>query len=128
MLNAVRSGTDFQEIVSAKNGELRNPGKIRRDNEEVEAAVVAAAFRLPHPQDGTPSTGEAQLDNGGRAVLLLSAVDTPEDARLNEVQQRRLRDLAAGAQFGAYMEEIETRVGVEIRERPDDAETPPIDG
>lgn len=128
VLNAVRGGTDFQEIVSAKNGELRNPGKIRRDNEEVEAAVVAAAFRLPHPQDGTPSTGEAQLDNGGRAVLLLSAVDTPEDARLNEVQQRRLRDLAAGAQFGAYMEEIETRVGVEIRERPDDTETPPTDG
>src|SRR5690606_816777 len=40
VLNAVRDGTDFQEIVSAKSGELRNPGTIRRDNTEVEAAVI----------------------------------------------------------------------------------------
>lgn len=118
VLNAVRGGTDFQEIISAKGGELRNAGKIRRDNTDVLAAVVAAAFRLPHPQDGKPSAGETLLDNGGRAVLLLSAVETPEQASLSEVEKRRLRDVVAGAQFSAYMKQIEAQVGIEIRERP----------
>jgi peptidyl-prolyl cis-trans isomerase D len=127
VLNAVRGGTDFQEIISAKGGELRNAGKIRRDNDQVEASVVAAAFRLPHPTDGKPSTGEAQLANGGRAVLLLSAVEIPEKPALNEVQQRRLRDVAAGAQFGAYMKQIEDKVGVEIRERPADEQVATLD-
>lgn len=119
VLNAVRGGTPFQEIISAKNGELRNPGKIRRDNATVEAPVVEAAFRLPHPVDGKPSFGETTLPDGGRAVLVLTSVDVPEDVTVaGEVQKRRLRDQGAGAEFGAYMLAIEDAVGIEIRNAP----------
>jgi peptidyl-prolyl cis-trans isomerase D len=120
VLNAVRAGTDFQQIVSAKTGELRNPGKIRRDNTAVEAAVVQAAFRLPRPAGDQPSYGEAMLADGGRAVIVLSAVEAPADPMVGAtgaasiVLPRRLRDQSAGAEFGAYMSLVESKVGVEL--------------
>jgi peptidyl-prolyl cis-trans isomerase D len=120
VLNAVRAGTDFQEIVSAKTGELRNPGKIRRDNTEVEAAVVHAAFRLPHPAGEQPSYGDTALPDGGRAVLVLSKVEVPDSSAADLtssagiVLPRRLRDQSAGTEFGAYMQLVENKIGVEL--------------
>lgn len=124
VLNAVRAGTDFQQIVSAKGGELRNPGVIRRDNSTVERAVVEAAFRLARPTEGTMSYGDATLPDGGRAVLALSSVAAPQEAATPaEAQRQRLRDTAAGGEFGAYMKMIEDSVGIEIIAQPE-SDTP----
>lgn len=126
VINAVRGGTDFQQIVSAKGGELRNPGVVRRDNSSVERAVLEAAFKLARPAEGTVTYGEATLPDGGRAVLALSNVAAPQDgATPAEAQRQRLRDTFAGGEFGAYMKMIEDSVGIEIVAQP--ASDTPVD-
>ncbi|SFF47064.1 peptidyl-prolyl cis-trans isomerase D [Fontimonas thermophila] len=127
-LNAVRAGTEFQQIVSAKNGELRNPGAIRRDDTKVERAVVDAVFKLPRPAQGAASYGEAVLPDGSRAVLMLTAVTPPADPGATAgVLRQRLRDAIAGAEFSAYLKRVENSVGVEIL-RPPVAEAPSPEG
>jgi peptidyl-prolyl cis-trans isomerase D len=124
-LNAVREGTDFQEIVRAKGGELRNPGAIRRDDRNVERAVVDAVFELARPAEGKATYGEAELADGSKAVLALNAVKTPEQPEVViETQRTRLRDAAAGADLRAYMKMIEDAVGIEIVRAPDAGAAP----
>ncbi|MEQ1437945.1 SurA N-terminal domain-containing protein [Fontimonas sp. SYSU GA230001] len=125
VLNAVRAGTDFQQIVSAKGGELRNPGAIRRDDRNAQRAVVDAAFRLPRPAEGQVSYGEAELPDGSRAVIALSAVGAgTQSDTLVDAQRKRLRDVGAGAEFGAYMKVIEDAVGIKILKPPAAAPSP----
>ncbi len=121
VLNAVRAGTDFQQIVSAKRGELRNPGAIRRDDAKVERAVVEAAFKLPRPAEGARSYGEAELADGSRAVMALGAVTAAGDtgAAAANLRQRQ-REALAGTEFSAYLKLIEDAVGIEIVNPPAD--------
>ncbi|MFA5938736.1 MAG: SurA N-terminal domain-containing protein [Sinimarinibacterium sp.] len=129
VLNAVREGTDFQQIVSAKGGELRNPGAIRRDDKNAQRAVVEAAFRLARPAEGKVTYGEAELSDGSRAVLALSAVAASElPDSLIEAQRKRLRDANAGGEFGAYMKAIEDAVGIDIVNPPVAEPTPAAEG
>jgi peptidyl-prolyl cis-trans isomerase D len=117
VINAVKSGTAFQEIVSAKNGELRNPGSIRRDDKQVESVIVAETFKMPRPADGETRYAQAALGNGSHAVIALSAVTTPAvptsgDAR--QTRSGRLRDVLAGGEFMSYLDVIERNVGIEL--------------
>lgn len=115
VLNAVRGGTDFQEIVSAKGGELRNAGQVRRDDKNLVGKVLTAAFKLPRPAEGKVSYGEAELDDGGRAVIAFSGAESPElPGPFVDAQRNRLKQLAAGAEFNAYMRQIKREVGVEL--------------
>lgn len=129
VLNAVREGTDFQQIVSAKGGELRNPGAIRRDDKSAQRAVVEVAFRLARPAEGKVTYGEAELSDGSRAVVALSAVNVPEQTQtVVEMQRQRLRDVGAGGEFDAYMKAIEEAVGIEIVNPPVAEPTPAAEG
>ncbi len=122
VLNAVRGGTDFQEIISAKGAELRNPGAIRRDDKSVVGKVLSAAFKLARPAEGKVTYGETELDDGGRAVIAFSAVESPGlPSTLVEAQRNRLKQLAAGAEFNAYMKQIEGEVGIELMLPDEDA-------
>ena len=63
------------------------------------------------------------------AVIALSAVSAPElPGGLVEIQRKRLRDLSAGGEFGAYMKAIEEAVGVEIVSPPAAEPTPAAEG
>ncbi len=122
VLNAVRGGTDFQEIVSAKGAELRNPGAVRRDDKSVVSKVLGAAFKLARPAEGKIAYGEAELDDGGRAVIAFSATESPEQPGIVvETQRNRLKQLAAGAEFNAYMKQIEREIGIELMLPVEDA-------
>ncbi len=122
VLNAVREGTDFQEIVSAKGGELRNPGAIRRDDKSIVGKVLTATFKLARPAEGKANYGEVELDDGGRAVIALSAVASPDQPGVVvDAQRTRLKQLAAGAEFNAYMKQIENEVGIELMLPEEDA-------
>ncbi|MDD3761993.1 MAG: SurA N-terminal domain-containing protein [Nevskiales bacterium] len=126
VVNAVGSGTAFQEIVSAKGAELRNPGAIRRDDKNVEGAVVARAFKLARPGNDVGTLGQAVLDDGSRVVIVLRSVTVPEQIAADQkpAQQQRLRDAIAGKEFGAYLSLIEDEVGIEYVDRPAEDATP----
>jgi len=126
VVNAVAAGTPFQEIVSAKNGELRNPGAIRRDDKQVESVIVNEVFKMPRPAEGQMRYAQATLGDGGHAVIALSAVTVPEAAGSADARQTRsgrLRDLQAGAEFTRYLDVIEKSVGVELTGKLSEAPT-----
>lgn len=120
-LNAVREGTDFQEIVSAKGGELRNPGSIARDDQQVEQVVLQQAFKMPRPAADAVSYDEVALPAGGRAVIVLQSVDDSAESAVvtqREERSRRLRDLQAGQAFGEYLDFVKTEVDSEVKGVP----------
>ncbi|QHS09218.1 SurA N-terminal domain-containing protein [Sinimarinibacterium sp. NLF-5-8] len=127
VLNALAAGTPFQEIVSAKRGELRNPGQITRQDDKVEAPILAEAFRMTHPAEGKLSYGQTTLSNGAHAVLVLSAVEMPDAAALKslaQAQQQTLKAHEGGLAFASYMQVIEDRVGVKLMLPAADTTTP----
>lgn len=128
-VNAALAGTAFQGIVSAKGGELRNPGEIRRDDKTVESAVLLEAFRLPRPAPDKPSYGIATLADGSKAVLRLSAVRQPETQTASDRDRGRapLKQTVAGAEFSGYLKAIESAVGVELMQEQTVQEPPAVE-
>ncbi|TJY60989.1 hypothetical protein E4T66_10110 [Sinimarinibacterium sp. CAU 1509] len=117
VINAVNAGTAFQEIVSAKNGELRNPGAIRRDDKQVESLIVTEVFKMPRPAEGKSRYAQTTLGDGSHAVIALNAVSTaatPVTSEARETRSRRLRDVVAGGEFASYLDVIKSTVGVEL--------------
>lgn len=126
VLNAVRGGTNFQEIVSAKGGELRTAGQVRRDDKNLVGKVLEAAFKLPRPAEGKVTYGETELDGGGRAVIAFSAATAPtETTTAAEIERIRVKQLGAGAEFEAYLKQIRSEVGIELMLPEEDAPATP---
>jgi peptidyl-prolyl cis-trans isomerase D len=88
---------------------------VGRDDPSVPAQVRDAAFDAPQPQAGKPIYQALALDNGGAAVVAVSAVkpgqpgaNTKNDEQLIEQYMRRDSD----AQFTSYLDELQRRSSI----------------
>ena len=130
VLKAVREGKALADALREKGLDVTSPGLVKRDNAGLDRGLLEALFKLPRPAANASSFGTANVANGGTAVIGLSAVQSPEwkadSAEAKPVLEQN-RNLRAGAEFAAYREAIESRISIEVVERPTDTtatETP----
>lgn len=123
LLAAAQGGQGFAAAAAAQGASVRFDGEADRTQNEVDAAALAAAFKLPRPEPGAPQYQVVDLGGGSMAVVFLSAVidpatpTTPADATAIE-KKDRIRQSLAGAEYAAYRKSVETAVKVKIVNPP----------
>jgi peptidyl-prolyl cis-trans isomerase D len=92
------SSGEMAENVLSENQRVEDYGTLKRsDMGKVDARIVEAAFRMPHPDDGKPSTRVVNMMSGDIALVLLDKVTTPAVVtpdQINSVLQQRKNDVA----------------------------------
>lgn len=116
VLDAVKAGQTLAAAVAGKSGQIKFDGMVKRDNQEVDAAVVSAGFKLPRPAAGAVQFKQIDLANGDVAVLVLSEVKDPEAPAASDPAVARAsgqqRDAIGGSEFSAYRKAIEGQIKV----------------
>lgn len=94
----------------------------RRDDASVPAAVADVAFQMPAPSPGEREADIARMQDGGRAVVLLSNVKLAEYAMLSETDRQQLETIfAANAQafaVGAVLRSLRGEAAIEAQALP----------
>jgi peptidyl-prolyl cis-trans isomerase D len=96
---------------------------LSRTATEVPPPLLKAAFSAPRPAGGKPTAGTAILPGGDVAVFVVNSVTsgtlpmTPDSAaQMSQIAQRAAGQLA-GAEFGAYVDELVRTAKVTVNEK-----------
>ncbi len=85
LLSALRQGGSLEQLTAETGWELVERGPVTRDERESPAAVMNSLFRMPRPEEGKKSFGEALLVNGDFAVIVLGKVT---EGSMDDFKQR----------------------------------------
>lgn len=85
MLSALSGGEGFESMAASAGLEIISKKAVDRSNNELPEEVNASLFRLPRPNEGGRSFGEAKLTNGDFAVLALNHVADGSDKDAGEI-------------------------------------------
>src|SRR3546814_6032596 len=118
LLAAVKGGQSLADAATAAHAEFKDLGALRRDNSTEDAALLDAAFKLPHPKDDKPRYGEVTLSDGNIAVLALNKIDLPPADSIPPSATAQFDQLAAGLEFQAYRDRIGDKIKVKIINPP----------
>lgn len=127
LLADARSGTAFAAAAAAHGADLREMGKLRREDRIADAALLNELFKLPKPQGGAVSYGQTRLSNGDIAVLAFTGVTLPSTDALADAESSRFAQLAAGLEFQAYRDLIAKEIKIKLVNPPQtEASTDPM--
>jgi peptidyl-prolyl cis-trans isomerase D len=108
------SGTAFDQVIKSLGVTAAPAAYVGRNDPQLPVQVRQAAFEAPRPAD-KPVDRAVELDNGGAAVLAVSAVkpgasgtNPQNDAQLATQFLRRDRDAA----MNAYLQELQRRASI----------------
>lgn len=118
LLAAVKGGETLAAAAAARSLEVRDIPALRRDNRAEDPALVATAFKLPHPNGDPASYGEATLANGDVIVLAMRKIVPPPADALPANITTQLNQLAAGKEFEAYRGRLAEQIKVKIINPP----------
>jgi peptidyl-prolyl cis-trans isomerase D len=85
LLAGLRQGSSLEQLIAETGAELIERGPVTREERESPPAVLTSLFRMPRPQEGGKSYGEAVLANGDFAVIILGQVT---DGSVEDLKQR----------------------------------------
>lgn len=74
LIARLREGVSLQQLADDLGLKLIDKGSVQRSDRTVPAAVLTSLFKIPKPQQGGRSYGEAVLDDGDFAVIALGEV------------------------------------------------------
>lgn len=103
----------------ARDGsEHRDLGWISEADGEVPAAIRSAAFELAPPEEEDVTYRAVELDDGDRAVVIVSGVRLPEvGEREVRTARERLQGAIVGGELGAWVAALREQADIERNER-----------
>lgn len=121
----VSAGKSIDEVAKAHGLQATPRTTVSRTTTDVDRKLVDALFKMPRPEAGKLSVAKTELTQGGLAVIALSAVKegaAPPPPAADAVvapqnEGAALRNAVAGAEFGAYRNELKQHIKVDIREK-----------
>ena len=109
-------GESLEALAEEFGGELKQTGLVDRNDATIAGPVLVEAFQLPEPDQNQPSVGSAVLDNGDRAVIVVSRVLPGTAQDLEEAERIALEQRLAGqigvTQFEAFLNSLRQQVEV----------------
>ena len=108
------------ELAKNNKSEWTEAGFVARQGSKADAAVVSEAFKLPRSADGEALFKGVKLNSGDYAVIGLFAVRDGDTGKAEQSEKdqlsQQLRQARAGAESGAYREELKSKAEIRIME------------
>ena len=111
-LKQLQGGASFDQVAKDLGADSAPAAYIGRSDPQVPVQVRDAAFTAPQPMDGKPVYRDLVLDDGGAALLAVSAVkpgtlgtNSKNDEQLVDQYMQRDRD----GELAAYLQELQRR-------------------
>ena len=118
LIEELRQGGAFENVVGPAAGVLKKDVTIARNDTAHPAALVSAAFSLGKPTAEQPGYGTAVLDSGDVAVFAVTGMQEGDPAHLSEQERQSVRQLVARLQglteAQALVESVRQRADVDI--------------
>jgi len=112
----VAKGEHLQLLAREFGGEFKNAGLLERNALSIDSAVLAAAFRLPQPEEGKVTLGSVALANGDQAVLVVARVVAGQKDALSEDERKALAQQLAqqtgSGQFEGLLDSVRVKTKV----------------
>lgn len=119
LLAEVNEGKSMTDVAKASRLALNKPPAIRRNANDLPAALVTAAFRLSPSKAGKPNAALAELDNGDQLVFSLLGLTEGSVSTVDAKELDMARDyLAKGAgqsEFGAFVTQLREQADVHVK-------------
>lgn len=115
-------GTAFGEVAKGLALEPAAVAALMRGSDAVPKELLQAAFDVPRPGAGRPSTGIVALPDGDVALFAVSAVrrgsgDAANPATVPAESMERARGRAAVAEYSAYVAGLEQQAKIERNDK-----------
>jgi len=115
LLTAFKAGTDISELLAANNSSFETSMDVARYGSDVNAAITQAAFKLPHPVEGSVSATTVSLNTGDLALVEVQAIKTGEAKAEANFSQQYTQQLAQSAYQG-YVEALRANAKISKRQ------------
>lgn len=127
-LSAASGGKSLSAVASQySQATYRNPGFVQRNQQDLDSALLAKAFDMPHPQKGKPAHATVALSDGDYAVVSLSGIRYGDPSQASDSDRKKLRQQLrqqqGQAEFGAYMQSIRDQIKVKMLNQQDQADS-----
>jgi peptidyl-prolyl cis-trans isomerase D len=118
IVEELRKTGNPDELAGKHGYEWRRTTGVRRDNAELDGAVLRAAFNLGRPQTGQPVYGGATLASGDYAIISIEAVwDAPADAMTKDeltALQGQLENAYANDVWAFLVEDLRANSEIQV--------------
>ena len=105
-------------LAAEHGGTWHRPRWVQRSDISVPVEILAQAFSLGIPREGTHLQGSVELSNGGQALIVLSRVQPGDPSEVALDRRTALRDqlfeAMAGAELGAYAMSVREAANVDV--------------
>jgi peptidyl-prolyl cis-trans isomerase D len=99
LLVQLRAGADIAELATSVGQTVTELTEVSRASRDLVPEVRAELFRMPRPADAEVTYAAVELAAGGKAVIGLSAVKTPDlDAAVSSEELQAMRGYLAARQ------------------------------
>jgi peptidyl-prolyl cis-trans isomerase D len=119
----IESGATLAEVAQGLGLTPSEAATVTRASTEVPPALLKAIFGAPHPAAGKKAAGTAVLPTGDVALFVVDEVTSgtlpmtaDSSAQMSQIAQRAAGQLA-GAEFGAYVDELVRTAKVTVNEK-----------
>lgn len=115
LLTAFKAGDDINEQLTANNSSFETSIDVARYGSDVNAAITQAAFKLPHPVEGSVSATTVSLNTGDLALVEVQAIKSVETKAEANFSQQYTQQLAQSAYQG-YVEALRANAQISKRQ------------
>lgn len=116
-LSQLAGGATAAEVEQNSGVDWQRADGVQRNAEDVPPAIIEVAFKLDAPASGERAVEVALLDNGSRAVVLLSAVTLGDYGALTEAERtaigEALQQLNAQRDYAALLANLRADAAID---------------
>ena len=116
-LSQLAGGATAAEVEQNSGVDWQRADGVQRNAEDVPPAIIEVAFKLDAPASGERAVEVALLDNGSRAVVLLSAVTLGDYGALTETERtaigEALQQLNAQRDYAALLANLRADAAID---------------
>ncbi|HPQ96834.1 MAG: SurA N-terminal domain-containing protein [Thiothrix sp.] len=117
LLASLEQGNDWAALAAASPAlnvdAVEKLGKIGRSGNQLDPAIVSAAFSMAHPQDGVTVWSNAVLGNGDYVIIALKAVEAGSSEVTDQVMSTYSSQLG-NRELGASLKALRESADIEL--------------
>lgn len=118
IINKLRNKASPEEIAAGNDVEWQSAEAVKRDDPEIDSAILGTVFRLGRPEQDQVIYGGNSLASGDYTIVMVEAVRDADPADISEEElstiRSRLENLRANDSWTQFIADLKARAKIHI--------------